>query len=294
MPPIRDLVAIVICTLAWGTTWYAITLQLGVVDPIVSLAYRFGLAAIVLLLWCAARGERIGLSPSQHRAALGIGFFQFTIDYALIYWAEARVASAVVAVIFAALSFVNLVAFRLAFGHRAPRAAWVAAGLGAVGVGFLSWGELTDARLDRDAVLGLSMALGAVPAAALGNIFARRGEVAGAPIASSTAWAMGYGAALLALFAMITGRPWAFEMSVRYVASLLHLSVVGSVVAFLLYYGLARRRGYATAAYISALTPPLAMLMSTLFEGKAWGPLALGGVVLVLIGQWLLLRVRKS
>jgi drug/metabolite transporter (DMT)-like permease len=76
--------------------------------------------------------------------------------------------------------------------------------------------------------------------------------------------------------------------------SLLHLSLNGSVVAFVLYYGLARRRGYSTASYISALTPPLAMLISSLLEGKSWGALALGGIVLVLAGQWLLLRARRA
>ncbi|HET9230673.1 MAG TPA: hypothetical protein VFO00_05265, partial [Vitreimonas sp.] len=69
--------------------------------------------------------------------------------------------------------------------------------------------------------------------------------------------------------------------------------VNGSVIAFLLYYGLARRRGYATASYISALAPPVAMLVSSLFEAKTWGLLALGGVALVLAGQWLLLKAKR-
>ena len=44
-----DLIAIIVCTLAWGTTWFAITLQLGVVDPVISITYRFALAAALLL-----------------------------------------------------------------------------------------------------------------------------------------------------------------------------------------------------------------------------------------------------
>jgi drug/metabolite transporter (DMT)-like permease len=70
--------------------------------------------------------------------------------------------------------------------------------------------------------------------------------------------------------------------------------VNGSVVAFLMYYGLARRRGYATASYVSALAPVLAMLMSSLFEGKSWGLLALAGVILALTGQVLFLRTRRA
>src|SRR5512143_252980 len=113
-----DLTAIAVCTLCWGTTWYAITLQLGVVDPIVSVTYRFVLAAFLLLVWCLIRRESIALTRAQHVAALGVGLFTFAIDYALVYWAEQRVTSAVVAVVFASMSFVNLIGFRLAFGQR--------------------------------------------------------------------------------------------------------------------------------------------------------------------------------
>lgn len=289
-----DLAAIVICTLAWGTTWFAITLQLGTVDPIISIVYRFGLASSLLFGWCLLRRETLTLTRAQHLAAFGIGLFTFAIDYALVYWAEERVTSAVVAVVFAALAFVNLAVFRVAFGLRAPTIAWLAAGLGIAGVALLSWEEIVTAQMGQRAQLGVGLALAAVLAAAVGNVYARRVELAGAGVAASTAWAMFYGTALLALFALATGRAWSFEPTWSYVLSLLHLSIAGSVIAFLLYYGLARRRGYATASYIAALTPPLAMLVSSLFEAKTWGLLALGGVALVIAGQVLLLRTRRA
>jgi hypothetical protein len=69
-------------------------LQLGVVDPIASLVYRFGLASALLFAWCALRGERLALTPAQHRAAAGP--FTFAIDYSFTYWAEALVVWAVV------------------------------------------------------------------------------------------------------------------------------------------------------------------------------------------------------
>lgn len=289
-----DLASILTCTLAWGTTWYAITLQLGVVDPVVSIVYRFALASALLFGWGALRGERLQLNRAQHLAALGVGLFTFAIDYAFVYWAEERVTSAVVAVVFAAMAFVNLAVFRIAFGQRAPLMAWGAAGLGVVGVALLSWEEIVAANMSARALTGVGLTLAGVFAASIGNIYARRGEMAGAGVVASTGWAMGYGAALLAVFALATGKTWAFEFTAPYILSLLHLSVVGSVIAFALYYGLARRRGYATASYISALTPPLAMFVSAVFEAKSWGALALGGVVLVLLGQVLLLRSKRA
>lgn len=289
-----DLVAIAVCTLAWGTTWYAITLQFGVVDPVISIIYRFGLAAALLFAWCKIRGEKIWLTRAQHLAAFGVGFSTFTINYTLVYWAEERVTSAVVAVLFAAMAFANLIGFRIAFGQRSSVLAWLAAGLGIVGVALMSWEEVAAANFGVEAMTGIAMTLAGVAAAVVGNVYARRGELAGAGIAASTGWAMAYGAAALALFAVIAGKPWAFELTWPYVLSLLHLAVNGSVIAFILYYGLARRRGYGTASYISALAPPVAMIVSSLFEDKTWGLLALGGVVFVLAGQVLLLRSRRT
>jgi drug/metabolite transporter (DMT)-like permease len=289
-----DLVAIVICTLCWGTTWYAITLQFGVVDPIVSVSYRFALAALLILAWCALRRETIWLTPAQHIWAFGVGAVTFAFNYPLVYFAEERVTSAVVAVMFASMAFINLIGFRIAFAQRAPALAWAAAGLGIAGVALLSWEELASANFGARALIGILLTLLAVVAAVVGNIFARRNELLNVGIAASTGWAMGYGALILAVFAMATGRPWVFEPTWEYTLSLLHLTINGSVIAFLLYYGLARRRGYATASYISALAPPVAMLVSMLFEAKTWGLLALGGVALVLAGQWLLLRSKRT
>ena len=289
-----DLAAIVICTLAWGTTWFVITFQLGVVDPVVSLTYRFALATALLFGWCAVRALPMRLSAAQHAAACGIGFFTFGIDYTLIYLAEARISSAVVAVLFATLALVNLVVFRIVFAQRAPLRAWVAASLGAAGVAMLSWSEIVSAHLDARARGGFVMACLAIVAASVGNVFARRGEAAGAPVATLTAWAMAYGTLLLALYALAMQRPWLFEPSLGYVASLMYLALFGSVVAFLFYYGLARRRGYAAATYVSALTPVVAMTVSSVFEGKSWSPMAISGLALVLLGQWLLLRARQG
>ncbi|PZO55698.1 MAG: hypothetical protein DCF16_02165 [Alphaproteobacteria bacterium] len=289
-----DLTAIVFCTLAWGTTWYAITFQLGVVDPVISVTYRFALAAGLLFAWCLLRGESLKLKRAQHVAALGVGVSTFAINYTLVYWAEERVTSAVVAVVFAAMAFMNLIGFRIAFGQRAPALAWGAASLGIAGVALLSWEELTGANFGTRALVGLGLTFLGVIGAVVGNIYARRGEIAGATVAASTGWAMAYGAGTLALFALATGRAWAFEPTWAYTLSLFYLAAIGSVIAFLLYYGLARRRGYATASYISALAPPVAMTVSALFEDKVWGLFALGGVVLVIAGQFLLLRAKRA
>ena len=287
------LACVLICALIWGTTWYAITLQLGTVDPVASVTYRFGLAAAVIFAGCLLTGRTLKMTRAQHLALMGQGLFVFTIGYAFVYWAEERVASAVVAVIFAALAFLNLVIFRVVARQKAARLSWAGAGLGILGVGVLFASELLRAGMDQRALIGLTFALIAVSASAVGNVFAWKVQTAAAPVIPATAWAMAYGTAFLALFGLAIGVEWTFEFTPRYVLSLLHLSMLGSVVAFLLYFTLARARGYALASYISALTPPVAMLVSVVFEGASFGLAAFAGLALVLAGQMLLIKAPR-
>lgn len=284
---------VLICAMIWGTTWYAITLQLGTVPPLASIVWRFGLASALLFLGCVIARQKLRLTRAQHLAALGQGAFAFSISYSFTYASEAHVASAIVAVTFASLTFINLVLFRLAAGQKAAAASWGGAILGVVGVVVLSGGEVLSAGFDREAALGVGLALIAVTASAFGNFFAWKGQNHGSAAIPSTAWAMAYGTGLLALYGLATGVEFSIDPNFTYVGSLLYLSVFGSVIAFGLYFTIARMIGYAMASYVSALTPPVAMLVSVLFEGAHFGWSALAGLLLVLSGQALMIRAPK-
>jgi drug/metabolite transporter (DMT)-like permease len=286
--------AVVVCSLIWGTTWYAITLQLGVVPPTASVVYRFSLAAAVLAGWCLASGQSLRLTRAQHVPVFGQGVLTFSIQYSLVYAAEEHVPSAVVAVIFAGLAFVNLVLFRVLLGHRAHWQVWLGAALGILGVAALFLGELTRAEFDPRTTAGLFTALVAMVIAAGGNLAAWRAQKEGAGVLPSTAWAMGYGALIVAAFGWATGVEWRFELTASYVLSLAYLAVFGSVVAFGLFFSLARARGYARASYISAVTPPVAMLVSVVMEDARFGLAAFAGLGLVLAGQVLMIRARRE
>jgi drug/metabolite transporter (DMT)-like permease len=285
---------VVICASIWGTTWYAITLQLGTVPELASIVWRFGLAAAVLFVGCGIFRQNLRLTRAQHLAALGQGAFAFSVSYSFTYVAEGHVASAIVAVTFASLTFINLVMFRLAAGQRAAAASWGGAILGLVGVAVLSGGEVLGAGFDRRAAVGVGLALIATTASAFGNYFAWKGQTHGSQAIPSTAWAMAYGTGLLVIYGLITGVRFSIDPTPTYIGSLLYLSIFGSVIAFGLYFTIARTIGYAMASYISALTPPIAMLVSVLFEGAQFGWTALAGLLLVLSGQALLIRAPKD
>ncbi len=289
-----DLASLAVCSLIWGTTWRVIKLQLGTVPPLESVVYRFALAAALLFGWLLAMRRPIALNRAQHLTVLAQGALGFSLQYSLVYIAEEKIPSGAMAVIFAATAFVNLLAFRLLMKHRASPLAWAGVLLGLAGVAAMSASQILQAEGHGDGRLGVLIALAGVLTAVMGNMFAARAQTLRVAVVPATAWAMGYGAALLGGFVLMTGQPWRFEASVRYVGSLLYLSVFGSVTAFVVFYFLARRRSYTFAAYVAALPPPTAMILSGLTEQAHWGWAAFAGVALVLAGQVLLIRGTRS
>src|SRR5713101_6280838 len=135
----------IICSAIWGSTWLAIKYQLGAVAPELSVAYRFGLAAIVLFAWCAATRRSLRFSAREHGYLAALGVTLFGLNYIGVYWAERYVASGLVAVLFSTIVFMNPVGMRLVFGTPLAARTFVAAALGVAGVALLFLPELTQA-----------------------------------------------------------------------------------------------------------------------------------------------------
>jgi drug/metabolite transporter (DMT)-like permease len=279
-----------ISTLIWGSTWLAITYQLGVVAPEVSVAYRFALASIIVAAWCLATGVSLRFSRREHLVLLTFGTTLFGLNYIGVYWAERFVASGLVAVVFSTIVFMNPIGMRLVYGERLTLRMLVAASLGVTGVALLFLPELDAARHGGSAGLGVALAFGATAIATVGNLIAVRNHKAGLPTFPATAWGMAYGALVAAAAATITGVPWTFERTASYAISLVYLALFGSVFAFGAYLTLLKRVGAGPASFVGVATPVLALVLSTLFEGYRWTWVGAVGVVLAVAGNWLALR----
>jgi len=176
------------------------------------------------------------------------------------------------------------------FGHALTLRTLVAAALGVIGVALLFVPELTQARRGGSVALAIVLGLGATVIATGGNLAAMRNQRAGIAVLPGAAWGMGYGALAAAIVAVLQGAAWTIDLRAPYVASLLYLAIVGSVIAFGAYLTLLKQVGAATASYVGVATPVVAMALSTLFEGYRWTPLAAFGVVLAIAGNWLALK----
>ncbi len=271
--------------LIWGSTWYAVKLQLGTVDPEMSVAYRFTLAAAILIAFCIATGRSLRFGARHHLYIAAQGLFLFCLNYVIFYYATFHLTTGVIAVVFSLIMLMNILNGAVLFGTRVEARVLAAAGLGVAGLVLVFWQELAALDLTSGPILGLGLSIVATYSASLGNMASLRNTRAGLPVIQVNALGMAYGAAFMAVLATLRGAPVTFDFSLTYVGSLLWLVVLGSVLAFGFYLTLLARIGADRAAYTAAVFPIVALIISTFLEDYVWTTSALIGVALILGGN---------
>lgn len=271
----------------WGSTWLGIKFQLGQVDPLVSVVYRFCLAAALLFVWCFLRGLNMRFALRDHLFIALQGTCLFAVNYWLFYLAEVHLTSGIVAVMFSTIVFWNILNGRIFLKTKVRANVVCGAGLGIVGIGLVFWPELSGFSLADDGFKGFLLSMAATLMASFGNILSARNQKHSLPVIQTNAYGMAYGALLMLAATLITGTSFSIDPSAAYLLSLVYLAFFGSVVAFGCYLTLVGRIGADRASYATLLFPIVALIISTLFEGYRWSPPALAGVVIILVGNGL-------
>ena len=276
----------------WGTTWLAIKFQLGSVDPMVSVLYRFIVAALTLLIYCRLRGLNMRFRLKDHVFMAMQGLVLFSVNYWLIYLAEVHVTSGLVAVIFSSIVFMNMINGVVFMNSPIRFIVVLGGGIGIVGIVLVFWPQLTSFSLSDKTALGLVLSAVSTFMASLGNIISARHQKYNLPVIQTNAYGMTYGAGIMGIIILVLGKPFSFETSVLYISSLFYLSFFGTVIGFGCYLKLIGKIGADRAAYATMLFPIVALGISTVYEGYQWAAHNIIGMAVVLIGNWLVLNKR--
>jgi drug/metabolite transporter (DMT)-like permease len=276
----------------WGTTWLAIKFQLGSVDPMVSVLYRFIVAALTLFLYCKLRGLKMRFRLKDHIFMALQGLVLFSVNYWLIYLAEVHVTSGLVAVIFSSIVFMNMVNGAVLLGSPIRSTVVLGGAIGVLGIMLVFWPQLLSFSLSDKTALGLLLSIVSTFMASLGNIISARHQQNNLPVVQTNAYGMAYGVGIIGVISVASGKTFSFEMSLPYVGSLFYLSLFGTVIAFGCYLKLIGKIGADRAAYATMLFPIVALGISTVYEGYQWAPHNVIGMAVVLIGNWLVLNKR--
>jgi len=124
----------IITVLVWGSTWFAIEFQLGAVAPEVSIVYRYTGASILLFAWSRYRNLNLAFGLRQHGWFVMLGLLLFGLNYILAYRAQIYITSALTAIAFSTIVWMNILNARIFFGFRAGRGVLLGSVLGIAGI----------------------------------------------------------------------------------------------------------------------------------------------------------------
>ncbi|GAB4195305.1 MAG: EamA family transporter [Wenzhouxiangellaceae bacterium] len=278
-----------ISVVLWGSTWLAISYQLGVVSLEISLVYRYGLATLVLFGWCWWRGLNLSFSRRDHGLFMLLGLFLFSLNYIGTYSAQQYIPSALNAVVFSTMMWMNVINSRWFFGTRIEPRVYLGATLGMAGIITLFWPQLRAVDWSDSTLLGMVYCLLGAALASLGNMVSQQAQRHSLPVIQANAWGMLYGTLFTLLIAMLRGRELSFDWRPEYLLSLLYLALFGSVIAFGTYLQLLGRIGAHRAGYAVVMFPLVAVALSHWFEGLMLEWHLLLGMGLILFGNVIVL-----
>jgi len=288
------LVWLLLCCI-WGSTWLFIKLGLEDLPPLTFAGIRFLIATIVLLFLVAVRRLPFPRQRRDFMLLAGTGILSFSVNYGLVFWGEQYISSGL-----AALLQSMLPAFGLIIAHyylpgepmTPSRIAGVVMGVVGVGVIFSNQLQVSGPK----ALWGSAALVLSAFCAAYANVLVKAYCKHIDPVVLAAGQMM-FGLIPLFLIGIpLEGNPFRFHWTYMALISLLYLAVIGTVIAFSLYYWLIRNMNVTDTMLIALVTPVVAVIlgMIVLKERLEWRPLVGGLMIISGIALIVLRRTRKA
>ncbi len=279
---------VVLC-LIWGSTWIFIKLGLRDLPPMLFAGWRFTVAAVVLWGIVAWRRRPMPRAARDWRMLALTGVLAFSVNYALVFWSEQYISSGLAAVLQATIPAFGMIFAHFHLPHE--RLTWrkalgVLLGIGGVGLIFYDQVEMEG----RMALLGCAAMIVSALVVSYYNVLikARAGHIDPAVLAAGQ---MTFGLVPLMSIGLFFER--APVWTPRAIGSLLYLALVGSAIAFLLYYWLVMKIEVTRTMLISLVTPVIALLLGWFIAAEPLSWRVAAGSLAILSGIGLVIAIRR-
>jgi probable blue pigment (indigoidine) exporter len=261
-----------IAPVTWGTTYVTTTELLPHGRPLLIAALRALPAGLLLLSRTGHRPDRGTLARLAVLAVFNIGAF-----FPLLFVAASRLPGGAAAACGAVQPLVVLALGSALLGDRAVGARWLAAAVAGLGVALVVLRP--TAKLDP---IGLLAALAGTASMGCGVVLAKR-WLPGVSGLTAAAWQLTLGGAAIAVAAIaVEGAPPA--LSARNVAGFAYLSLVGTALAYSLWFRGIQRIGASKASLLGLASPLVATAVGWVWLHQRLGAMQLAGYALALGG----------
>jgi len=282
--------AALFCTLAtlWGLSFPSISVGLEYLPPLLFAAFRYDVAAILLLTFAVVRiDDWRPIGRANQAAIIGGGLFLIAGN-GLLFIGQQTVPSGVAAILQALVPIATAVWALFLLGERLSVPGAVGVGIGFLGISLVVQPDPNN-LLGNDTV-GRLLIVCQVASVALGGVIIQR---AGPTLhrVPLTGWSMLLGAVVLHLLSLGAGElPEATVLEPTAVGSVLYLGVFSTAIAFYIYFYILEEHGAFETSLVAYLVPVVATIVSVFVLEEALSPLTVVGFGLVATGFGLLKR----
>ena len=289
----------ILLSLIWGSTWLFVKMGLAVLPPFTFAGLRFGASALLLWVIAGLRKSELPNTWAQWRVIVWIGFTGMSINYGLIFWGGKYISSGLAAVLQATIPAFGLVlAHYYVPGERITLRKAFGIAIGIAGVALIFSNQFT--LVGTMALAGSAALLLSALMVATTNIIVKAHARALDPIVMAAGQMTVGVIPLFAVGAIWEGNPLNFPWNRTAALSLLYLVVIGSTLAFILFYWLIRQIDVTKTMLISLITPVIAITlgMVTLGERLTWriavGTLLILAGVGAIVGEQLIAKYLRA
>jgi drug/metabolite transporter (DMT)-like permease len=281
---------ILLC-LIWGTTWIFIKMGLADIPPISFAALRFTIAILILIPIILIRKIEFPQDPEIWKIIGITGVLQFALNYGMLFWGEQYISSGLAAVLQAAIPAFGLFLAKIYLAESITPRKILALSLGFVGVMIIFWEQL-----EINGIMAFWGSL-AVVVGAFGAAYAS--VLTKAKLQNFNPAVLLFGQSFFGVIplwiAALTFEKLSTSnlFSTNAIVCLLYLSIVGSIVAFWLYYWLLSKIEVSKAMMIAIVTPLIAIIVGAATIGEKMPPQSLlgGGFI---ISSVILIILKRS
>jgi len=278
----------------WGASYLQIKIALDGFDASMVVFGRVALAAAILYLAVRALedGERAFAFVRRHPDRIAVlGFLTVALPFMLISYGETEISSALTGILVApGPLFVALFAPFLDPTEKVDRRGAIGLLVGFAGVILLLG---VDAVHDLGEFLGALAVIGAACSYGLGAMYAKS-KLAGAGVPPLVMSLFACVAASLMVLPVAAATLPGTSADLGEIAAVVSLGVIGTALAFVLYYSLISEMGAGRASLVGYMIPPTAVAYGALLLDETVTAVSIAGLVLILGGVALAGRERAA
>jgi drug/metabolite transporter (DMT)-like permease len=287
------LVWLILCGI-WGSTWLFIKLGLEDLPPLTFAGIRFLIASTILFSLIAARRLSLPRARRDWILLAATGVLSFSLNYGLLFWGEQYISSGL-----AALLQATIPAFGLVFAHfylpgeRLTTTKIIGVVMGVLGVAVIFSNQLSMAG-PRALAGSAGLVLSSICVSYSNVLVKARGQNLNPAILAAGQMFFGL-IPLLLIGVPLEGNPFHYHWTGMAIFALFYLAIVGSVIAFLLYYWLVHRIDVTKTMLISLVTPVIAVALGivVLREELSWRMFMGGAMIISGIGLVVSRKLRR-